>query len=131
MEDIVYKSEGIDNNELKLKYKQLLLLDQKRKDLKEEKNILNAINKKHKMDIRKKMEEMGLDSIKYKDITFEIKTRMKKQTVNKKYLEMKTKEFLGNKENAETLVKHLYNNDNRYKGTKTIIKRKLIKEEYE
>ena len=130
MEDVVYQDDvSVDKNEIKNKCKQLLLLDNKKKELKSEKKILENANKMYELDIQKLMTKIGIDRIQYKDVVFEIKTTKKKQALSKKYIETKCLEFFnGNKKNSELFVNHLYDKSNRFEGNKKVIKKQIIKE---
>jgi hypothetical protein len=130
MEDVVYQDDvSVDKNEIKNKCKQLLLLDNKKKQLKSEKKILENANKMYELDIQKLMTKIGIDRIEYKDVVFEIKTTKKKQALSKKYIETKCLEFFnGNKNNTDLFVNHLYDKSNRYEGQKKIIKKQIIKD---
>lgn len=130
MEDVVYQQDvSIDKNEIKNKCKQLLLLDNKKKELKSEKKILENANKMYELDIQKLMNKIGIDRIEYKDCIFEIKTTKKKQSLSKKYIQTKCLEFFnGNKNNSELFINHLYDKNNRFEGNKKVIKKQIIKE---
>lgn len=113
-----------EQNEIKRNCDQLLLIDNKIKELKKEKKILNDSNKMNELDIIKYMEDEKLQVIQYKDgIEFKLNTIKKKTPMSKKFREIKLLEFYnGNKERADLHLKYLYDKQNRYIGTKQDLK---------
>lgn len=115
-----------DSNRIKSSLANFNKINDRIKDNNKRKRMLTITNNALKENIKTIMKKYDLNIIDYNDYIFEIKQTKKKKPINKSYIKEKfTNFFGGNMENANNIVKYLYNKNNRQNGEVEKISNKI------